>query len=172
MRKVREWEGDKTAISHKIALKNVLDWDAYFVTLWKISLAQSWLTRMTYMPHQKNSDFQCLQWNTKSKAQRILGIFFFPNLLQPNISPVASPADQICCSLSQSTSPHILKNLWALKSQWELIIHRYHCSLPSVISHNKRHFKTVKQHPAEHTIHSGLRLSTTPIPTLAGVSVT
>lgn len=102
------------------------------------------------------------------------GFFFSPNILHPYISPVASPAHQICCSLSESTSPHLLKDPWALKSQWEFIIHRYHCSLHSVIqkdrthsaghfftfSHHKRHFKTVKQHLTN--IHHTLVLGSSP----------
>lgn len=48
------------------------------------------------------------------------------------------------CFLSQSSSPYILKDPWALESQWELIIHRYH---------HLFHFQLCKKHSAGHFIH-------------------
>lgn len=48
------------------------------------------------------------------------------------------------CFLSQSSSPYILKDSWALESQWELIIHRYH---------HLFHFQLRKKHSAGHFIH-------------------
>lgn len=81
------------------------------------------------------------------------------------------------CSLSQSSSPYILKDLWALESQWEFIIHRYHHLLHFQLrkKHSAGHFihfliKIVTQLPAAHK-NSGLSHSPTPSPALTVASV-
>lgn len=55
------------------------------------------------------------------------------------------------CSLSQSSSPHIMKDPWVLESQWEFTIHRYQHLL---------HFQLCKRYSAGHFIHFLIKIVT------------